>query len=358
MLILRVALAAVFVVSAVAKAARPHATAASARELGVPAALSLPVAVILPIVEAAVAAALLVTSTAGLGGVAGAVVMAAFTALVLTNLARGRRPGCACFGALTAETPIGAPTVARNLALLTASVAVAVLAYAPWGGAQARGCEAGCYDGAGLWSLAGAGVVLMVAGTAVSLALAASLSKLVGQLVQRVRALEEMAGLDSGEHTPKAVELPEVDSHLLAGVLADGSVTDAFGDVRRVADLVAEEALMAESGRAMVLFFSASCGACTDVRRRLDAARPASLGFVSLINRVEVPLAGTASGDAVRGTRLEMFRDSADLADAGGVQFFPTALVVDAAMRPVGPALVGARDIMAHLDTVEAVAHG
>lgn len=51
-------------------------------------------------------------------GVLAAMLFAAFTVLIVVNLARGRRPACACFGALTAR-PLGWVHVARNLALVT-----------------------------------------------------------------------------------------------------------------------------------------------------------------------------------------------------------------------------------------------
>ena len=50
-------------------------------------------------------------------GVLAAMLFAVFTVLIVVNLARGRRPACACFGALTAR-PLGWVHVARNLALV------------------------------------------------------------------------------------------------------------------------------------------------------------------------------------------------------------------------------------------------
>ena len=52
------------------------------------------------------------------------VVLIAFTGLVVLNLARGRRPPCACFGA-SSRRPIGAGSLVRNLVLL----ALAVIAF-------------------------------------------------------------------------------------------------------------------------------------------------------------------------------------------------------------------------------------
>ena len=51
-------------------------------------------------------------------------VLLAFTGLLVLNLARGRRPPCACFGA-SSRRPIGPGSVVRNLVLL----ALAVIAF-------------------------------------------------------------------------------------------------------------------------------------------------------------------------------------------------------------------------------------
>jgi uncharacterized membrane protein YphA (DoxX/SURF4 family) len=57
-------------------------------------------------------------------GAAGAVLLA-FTALLLVNLARGRHPPCACFGARS-RRPIGPWSVARNVALVALAAVAAV----------------------------------------------------------------------------------------------------------------------------------------------------------------------------------------------------------------------------------------
>ena len=48
-------------------------------------------------------------------------VLLAFTGLLIVNLARGRRPPCACFGA-SSRRPIGPGSLVRNLVLLALAV--------------------------------------------------------------------------------------------------------------------------------------------------------------------------------------------------------------------------------------------
>ena len=52
------------------------------------------------------------------------VVLLAFTGLLILNLARGRRPPCACFGA-SSRRPIGPGSLVRNVVLL----ALALIAF-------------------------------------------------------------------------------------------------------------------------------------------------------------------------------------------------------------------------------------
>jgi uncharacterized membrane protein YphA (DoxX/SURF4 family) len=54
------------------------------------------------------------------------VVLLAFTGLLILNLARGRRPPCACFGA-SSRRPIGPGSLVRNVVLLALAL-IAVVA--------------------------------------------------------------------------------------------------------------------------------------------------------------------------------------------------------------------------------------
>ena len=122
----RLALALVFVAAAVGKLADRQGTAAAAEGLGVPRRWAAPIgAAALPAAELAVAAALLWRPTAAVGAAGALFLLALLTGLVVLSLRRGRRPPCHCFGPAD-DAPIGAVTVARNLALMALAVAVIV----------------------------------------------------------------------------------------------------------------------------------------------------------------------------------------------------------------------------------------
>jgi len=120
-------LAAIFVVAAVSKLADRRGVAEAAGGLGVPPAMVGPVAVLLPVVELAVAAMLPWSATAVAGAAAALFLLVLFTCLVVLNLSRGTRPACHCFGQV-GDAPIGVGTVVRNLVLMAMAVVVLVTA--------------------------------------------------------------------------------------------------------------------------------------------------------------------------------------------------------------------------------------
>lgn len=116
-----VALGLVFLVSGGSKIAAGDAWPVEARAMGAPA-VAVPVVPWAEIVLGAVLAMQLAPLAAGIVAL---VVLFAFTALIVRQLAHGKHPACACFGAWSAK-PLGVGHVARNLVF--AALAVAVVA--------------------------------------------------------------------------------------------------------------------------------------------------------------------------------------------------------------------------------------
>lgn len=113
----RVVLSLVFVVAAVAKLLDQKGTRHAAAELGVPNVLVATTAVLLPLVELAVAVALLPVGSASRGAMSALALLGVFATVIGANLLLGRRPPCRCFGSADAR-PIGWPTLMRNGVLL------------------------------------------------------------------------------------------------------------------------------------------------------------------------------------------------------------------------------------------------
>lgn len=72
-----------------------------------------PAAVVIPVAEVAISAALLTGAFGWVSDVAAAALIAAFTVAVGVTLVRGRHPECGCFGRLSKEL-ISLPIVVRN----------------------------------------------------------------------------------------------------------------------------------------------------------------------------------------------------------------------------------------------------
>ena len=125
LLLARLLLAAVFLVAGIAKLADLAGSRQALCDFGVPAQLSTPLGVLLPLAELAVAVALLLPATAWWGAMGALALLLLFVGGIGYNLARGRQPDCHCFGQLH-SAPAGWPTLLRNLVLATIAGLVVV----------------------------------------------------------------------------------------------------------------------------------------------------------------------------------------------------------------------------------------
>jgi hypothetical protein len=118
----QVALAAVFLVAALAKLGDLSGFRDAVAGFGAPGVLVRPLAVLLPLAELAVAAALLLVPEPG--ALASLALLLGFSGAIAVNLVRGRAPDCHCFGQLH-SAPVSWWTVVRNglLALVAAGLA-------------------------------------------------------------------------------------------------------------------------------------------------------------------------------------------------------------------------------------------
>jgi peroxiredoxin len=204
LLALRLMLALVFGAAGLAKVTRPAAQRETAVRFGLPRPLA-PAAIAIPIAELAVAAMLLAERLAWVGALAALALLTVFTAAVATQLARGRRPECNCFGAIHAK-PVGVSTLARNTVFLACAAAVVVAGH----------------TSAGPSAFAWIGHLLPAAIVGLSLVVMTQTVLLVMVLRRHGRALLRLdeiesrhgAGLAVGEPAPE-VTLPDLDGEPL-----------------------------------------------------------------------------------------------------------------------------------------------
>jgi peroxiredoxin len=120
-LIVRLGLSLTFGLSAAAKWLERADLPSALVQIGVRERWSAPIAKLLAPIELVLAVGLLLRTTAWAASIAATVLLVAFTAVVVTNLARGRHPDCHCFGALS-RGAIGWRTLLRNAFLACMAV--------------------------------------------------------------------------------------------------------------------------------------------------------------------------------------------------------------------------------------------
>lgn len=278
LLILRAALALVFVIAGSAKLRDLASTRRAAGGFGVPERLVGAVAVCLPLAELATAAALVPNRTAAAGAAAALFLLAAFVAVITANLARGRRPDCNCFGRLH-SAPVGWGMIARNVGL--AAVAALVLA-------------------GPVHALAGA-----VAVAALALAAVTTLA------LDRQRA-------DNSADEPGESPRP----------LPIGSLAPSFELPTREGRTISLAGLVARGRPTLLVFSDPHCGPCT-------ALAPDTAGWQRR-HSDEVTIAvvergyGGSQGLDEHGRRDVLVQRESEVADAYGARGTPNAILVDA----------------------------
>ena len=238
-------------------------TAAAMRGFGLPVGSAQTLAPLLPWLELAVAALLLVPTLAWLGAGLAAGLLLVFTGLILQALLRGQRPACNCFGHAAAQ-PISWATAARNALLLALSLGL-LLGASGW-------LDAGLIN---LWahtagSLSPLALTLCVV-CGLALAQAVVIGKLFsqqGRLLLRIDNLEHgLAQLsrDSSSHAAPAL------GPALGAPAPDFMALPLHGTAP-----VSVAQRLAAQREVVMLFVSPDCAPCHEVLAWLSRRRPST----------------------------------------------------------------------------------
>ncbi|WP_257626443.1 MauE/DoxX family redox-associated membrane protein [Janthinobacterium sp. NKUCC06_STL] len=114
----RLLLGGVLQMAAAGKLLHRQAYAQTLAEFGIPAVLQPQLAWLMPTCELAIAFMLTLAMSTWWGAIAGAALLALYSAVLVYKLQQGQRPSCNCFGQQDA-TPIGPATLLRNGVLLS-----------------------------------------------------------------------------------------------------------------------------------------------------------------------------------------------------------------------------------------------
>jgi methylamine utilization protein MauE/AhpC/TSA family protein len=294
LLVLRLLLALVFAVAAIAKLADRGAFREALGEFAVPRLLIGPASVLLPLTEVAVAALLIPATTARVGAGATIALLALFCVAVGVALTRGVRPDCACFGRVR-SAPVGRGTLVRN-ALLAAAAALVAAAPAP-----------------PLPALSPAGLAAVVLGLALAPAawLCRELLRRHGRLLLRLDALEGAppAGLPPTAPAPRF------------------AIDGWHGGT------VSLDALLADGLPLALVFVDAECRPCVEAVPELAAAQRAAAGLLTV---AVVSRGATATSEAAwaeHGLQHVGIAPDHDLALGYGIVGTPAAVLVSAQGR-------------------------
>ena len=265
LLVARLVLAGVFALAALAKLADRAGSRRALIDFGVPAALAPPVAVLLPLAEVAIAAALVAVASAWWSALGALTLLFLFTAAIGVHLARGRNPNCGCFGRLF-SAPTGPGSLVRNGLLGTGA------GFVVWQGRHDPGPSVVSWLG----GLSPTETLVLLVGLVVLGVLAIegwAVIQLLGQngrLLARLEALEAKVGIDRDQTAPQVAEaLP------LGSRAPDFTLPDLDGRKRGLDEFLGKPRV--------IVFFSPQCGFCRQMAPSIGQLpdRGASLLLVS-----------------------------------------------------------------------------
>jgi len=345
LLVTRLLIFCTFGVAGISKLRDRRASQQGLVDFGVPIGLASPLSVALPLVELAVALALIPAGTVVYGAVAALILLLVFIGAMVANLARGRRPDCQCFGQIHAG-PIGWTSIARNIALAAVAAFIAVAGSSdPGPDLLAWAMPLTTFERAVVVSGA-VGLVMLTAQSA----LLARLTRQNAAILEQLAATAPLAGTDAAQaginsvpgHSAPAV--PAIALRTIGARAPDFTLPNLAGDV------VTLDALRAPGLPIVLVFSDPGCASCNALLpeigrcQREDAARLT----VAVISRGSVE-ANVAKATEHGLTRVLLQRDR-EVLTAYGVQGTPSAILLtpDATFASgMAQADVSIRDLLA-----------
>jgi peroxiredoxin/uncharacterized membrane protein YphA (DoxX/SURF4 family) len=296
-LALRLIVAAVFAVAAVGKLLDLAGSRQAMRDFGVPSRLAGPFGLLLPLAEAAAAAALVIRPSAQWGALVALLLLLAFIAGIGNALRQGVTPDCHCFGQIQ-SAPAGRETLVRNA--LLAAMSIVVLG---WGPGPAVDTWFGARSTAELVAIATA------AAAVVAVALALRLRQRMKRMQDELATAQRMAaaappGIPVGSPAPD-FELPSLRE-----------------------ERVSLESVLAEGLPALLVFVSPTCSSCAEVLPKLGRWQK------SLADRLRLVIVSTGSAGDNRvmadqgGLTDLLLQEKAEIIEAYRIRGTPSAVLV------------------------------
>jgi peroxiredoxin/uncharacterized membrane protein YphA (DoxX/SURF4 family) len=339
LLVARLVLAAVFAVAGIAKLLDQPGARQALTGFGVPTRLAPPLALLLPVVELAVAVALLPLASAWWGAAGAFGLLCLFLAAIAISLARGQAPDCHCFGQLHSE-PAGWSTLLRN-AGLAAVAAFVLLAGGDRPGTSLTGWLGGLTGSEQL----GLAAVLLAAGV-----LGAQWWLLLHLLAQNGRLLGRVEQLEAGADVEPAGRRGAPEPVVQPRGLPVGSPAPGFSLSGLYGETMTLDALRAAGKPVFLLFTDPKCGPCTALLPDLARWQREHAGRLTIVPVSVGDAEANRQKASAHGIATTLLQQGREISDAYQAQGTPAAVLV----RPDGtigsPPGFGAPAILRLLD--------
>jgi peroxiredoxin/uncharacterized membrane protein YphA (DoxX/SURF4 family) len=318
--ITRLILIVVFSVAGVSKLTDREGSRKAMISFGVPESLATPFGLLLPIVEIAVAIALIPLATAWFGGIGALVLLAAFLIGISINLAKGNAPDCHCFGQLHSE-PVSWKVFARNVVLAALAAFIVV---------QGK-------DNPGLSAIdwmndmqvnESVSLIFSVVAVALLIPVFVMLRKLLQQqtaLQETVTAMKKVIDEDYAEPAPIEREdaVPPVEG------LPVGALAPSFSLPTLDGGQVALDDLLALGKSVLLLFVSPTCSPCKSLLPHVRVWQRDYGDFLTIALLSKGAEKDVRNKIAKYEARYVLLQGDSDLADEYQAKWTPAAVMID-----------------------------
>lgn len=334
LLLFRILLAGIFALAGTTKLLDLDGSKRAMQDFGVPSGVAMPAAVLLSLVELAIAAFLLPVETSWYAAIAALVVLAIFVAQIGYQLSRGNAPDCHCFGQVYSE-PIGRSSIVRNSVFAVPAVVLI---------ASGRGAQGMALSDPRLDVMQLAFGVVIVGLLVAAVSQLRRLTKRQDEIVKRLDVIEAVSHTEGHVHRDEAGH-PN-DGMPIGAVVADFEAKRVDGPTATLADIRA-------NGRPVLFFYvSPTCRPCEALLPEFAAWQQELAGKVDII----FITSGTTKENRDKFGDLGpmLIQEHTDVSDLIGAKWTPTAVLMGADGRIASHAAPGDIAIRDLVDKIKA----
>lgn len=334
LLLFRILLAGIFALAGTTKLLDLDGSKRAMQDFGVPSGVAMPAAVLLSLVELAIAAFLLPIETSWYAAIAALVVLAIFVAQIGYQLSRGNAPDCHCFGQVYSE-PIGRSSIVRNSVFAVPAVVLI---------ASGRGAQGMALTDPRLDVMQLAFGVVIVGLLVAAVSQLRRLTKRQDEIVKRLDVIEAVSHTEGHVHRDEAGH-PN-DGMPIGAVVADFEAKRVDGPTATLADIRA-------NGRPVLFFYvSPTCRPCEALLPEFAAWQQEFAGKVDII----FITSGTTKENRDKFGYLGpmLIQEHTDVSDLIGAKWTPTAVLMGADGRIASHAAPGDIAIRDLVDKIKA----